>query len=61
MPAILSGTALSFGIARMARALTSREVARDYVLSARLVGARTPRVLLQEVLPNIAPFDAAFG
>ena len=48
------GVALAPGLARMARALTVREAGRDYVLAARLGGTRAPRILLQEVLPNIA-------
>ncbi|MEV6344189.1 ABC transporter permease [Actinoplanes sp. NPDC051851] len=48
------GIALAPGLARLARALAAREAGRDYVLAARLGGTRTPRVLVQEVLPNIA-------
>jgi ABC-type dipeptide/oligopeptide/nickel transport system permease subunit len=48
------GVALAPGLARVARALSAREAARDYVLAARLGGTRTPRILVQEVLPNIA-------
>lgn len=48
------GVALAPGLARLARALAAREAGRDYVLAARLGGTRTPRVLVQEVLPNIA-------
>ncbi|WP_326552262.1 ABC transporter permease [Micromonospora sp. NBC_01813] len=47
------GVALSPGLARLARALTAREAARDYVLAARLGGTRSPRVIVQEILPNI--------
>ena len=28
---------------------------REYVLAARSLGARTPRVLFQEILPNLVP------
>ncbi|MFY1651687.1 ABC transporter permease [Solwaraspora sp. WMMB762] len=48
------GVALSPGLARLARALTAREAARDYVLAARLGGTRSPRIMVQEILPNIA-------
>jgi peptide/nickel transport system permease protein len=48
------GVALAPGIARLARALAARESARDYVLAARMAGARGPHVLLREILPNIA-------
>jgi ABC-type dipeptide/oligopeptide/nickel transport system permease subunit len=48
------GVSLAPGLARLARALAAREAARDYVLAARLGGTRTPRILLQEILPNMA-------
>jgi ABC-type dipeptide/oligopeptide/nickel transport system permease subunit len=48
------GAALAPGLARLARALSAREARRDYILAARLGGTRTPRILVQEVLPNIA-------
>ncbi|WP_432954000.1 ABC transporter permease [Micromonospora haikouensis] len=48
------GISLAPGLARLARALTAREARRDYVLAARLGGTSTPRILVQEVLPNIA-------
>jgi peptide/nickel transport system permease protein len=48
------GVALAPGIARLARALAARENARDYVLAARMAGARPPYVVLREILPNIA-------
>lgn len=48
------GVSLAPGLARLARALAAREATRDYVLAARLGGTRTGRILLQEVLPNIA-------
>jgi ABC-type dipeptide/oligopeptide/nickel transport system permease subunit len=48
------GAALAPGLARLARALSAREASRDYVLAARLGGARTPGILVREVLPNIA-------
>ncbi|MFI6698982.1 ABC transporter permease [Streptomyces sp. NPDC050509] len=48
------GVSLAPGLARLARALTTREAAKDYVVASRLGGTRTPRVLVQEILPNIA-------
>jgi ABC-type dipeptide/oligopeptide/nickel transport system permease subunit len=48
------GVALAPGIARLARALAARESARDYVLAARMAGARPSHVLLREILPNVA-------
>ncbi|MDR7321307.1 ABC transporter permease [Catenuloplanes sp. NPDC020197] len=46
--------ALAPGLARLARALAAREARRDYVLAAKLGGTRGPRILVQEILPNIA-------
>jgi ABC-type dipeptide/oligopeptide/nickel transport system permease subunit len=48
------GVALAPGLARLARALSARESARDYVLAARLGGTRAPRIMVQEILPNMA-------
>ncbi|MFD0305795.1 ABC transporter permease [Streptomyces sp. NPDC127119] len=48
------GVSLAPGLARLARALAARETARDYIVAARLGGTRTPRILAQEILPNIA-------
>jgi len=48
------GISLAPGLARLARALTAREAARDYVLASRLGGSRGPRIMAQEILPNIA-------
>lgn len=48
------GVSLAPGLARLARALTAREAARDYIVACRLSGTRTPRILVRELLPNIA-------
>ncbi|MFI5932254.1 ABC transporter permease [Actinoplanes sp. NPDC051494] len=48
------GASLAPGLARLTRALAGREAGRDYVLAARLGGTRAPRIMVQEVLPNIA-------
>ncbi|GAA2522448.1 ABC transporter permease [Winogradskya humida] len=48
------GVSLAPGLARLTRALAAREAGRDYVLAARLGGTRAPRIMVQEVLPNIA-------
>lgn len=48
------GVTLAPGLARLARVLTAGEASRDYVLAARAGGARTSRILVVEVLPNIA-------
>ncbi|GLY03150.1 MULTISPECIES: ABC transporter permease [Actinoplanes] len=48
------GIALAPGLARLARALATREAGRDYVMAAKLGGTRGPRILVQEMLPNMA-------
>jgi peptide/nickel transport system permease protein len=42
-------------ISRIVRAQTLSLSQREYVLAARSLGAKTPRVLLREILPNIVP------
>jgi ABC-type dipeptide/oligopeptide/nickel transport system permease subunit len=56
VPSLVAGIGVSLapGLARLARALAAREARRDYVLAARLGGTRSPLILAQEVLPNIA-------
>ena len=41
--------------ARVVRAETQGQRALDYVTSARMLGLSPPRILLSEVLPNVAP------
>jgi peptide/nickel transport system permease protein len=48
------GISLAPGLARLARALSARESSRDYVLASRLGGTRGPRIMIQEILPNVA-------
>ncbi|MCU1527011.1 MAG: binding-protein-dependent transport system inner rane component [Frondihabitans sp.] len=45
--------AMAPSFARLTRATTSREAARDYVASADLAGTRAPRIMVVEILPNI--------
>ncbi|MEV5840404.1 ABC transporter permease [Streptomyces sp. NPDC051985] len=47
------GISLAPGLARLARALTAREAAKDYVVACRLGGTGAPRIMVREVLPNI--------
>ncbi|MFG2957474.1 ABC transporter permease [Streptomyces sp. NPDC048291] len=47
------GISLAPGLARLARALTAREAAKDYVVACRLGGTSAPRIMVREVLPNI--------
>jgi peptide/nickel transport system permease protein len=47
--------------ARVARATTLTVAQRDYVLAARVVGARNRRIVVEEILPNVVPPLAAFG
>jgi peptide/nickel transport system permease protein len=42
-------------ISRIVRAQTLSVSQREYVLAARSLGARTPRVLFREILPNVVP------
>jgi peptide/nickel transport system permease protein len=42
-------------ITRIVRAQTLSLSQREYVLAARSLGARTPRILLREILPNVVP------
>jgi len=46
---------------RVARATTLAVVQREYVVAARALGARTSRILLREVMPNVVPPMAAFA
>ncbi|GAB6902758.1 ABC transporter permease [Kineosporia succinea] len=48
------GISLAPGLARLARALSAREAARDYVLASKLGGSQGGRIMLREILPNIA-------
>ncbi len=42
-------------VARIVRAQTMSLTEREYVLASRSLGARTPRVLFMEILPNLVP------
>jgi peptide/nickel transport system permease protein len=42
-------------ISRIVRAQTLSVSQREYVLAARSLGAKTPRVLFREILPNVVP------
>jgi peptide/nickel transport system permease protein len=42
-------------VARIVRAQTLSIAQREYVLAARSLGARTPRILVREVIPNLIP------
>jgi peptide/nickel transport system permease protein len=43
------------------RATSLAYVNRDFVTAARTMGARTPRILLRELLPNVAPAALSYG
>ena len=47
-------------VTRVARAATLALRERDFVTAARALGARPSRILLREILPNVAPTLAAF-
>jgi peptide/nickel transport system permease protein len=42
-------------VARIVRAQTLSLSEREYVLAAKSLGARTPRILIREILPNLVP------
>jgi peptide/nickel transport system permease protein len=43
------------------RATSLAFVNRDFVTAARTMGARTPRILLREIFPNVAPAALSYG
>jgi peptide/nickel transport system permease protein len=47
--------------ARVARATTLAVSQREYVLAARVLGARKRRIMVEEILPNVVPPLAAFA
>jgi peptide/nickel transport system permease protein len=49
------------GFSRIARAATLSAVRREYVTAARAMGMRHHRIILAEVVPNVAPTVLAFG
>lgn len=42
-------------LGRITRANTLSWANREFVLASKTIGARTPRILIREVLPNVAP------
>jgi peptide/nickel transport system permease protein len=52
---IIAGLLLSPTTARMARTAVVVELASDYVVAARATGLKKSRLIMTEVLPNIAP------
>jgi oligopeptide/dipeptide ABC transporter ATP-binding protein len=56
--AVIALTAWAYG-ARVLRAQTLALRNRDYVDSARIVGERTPRIIIFEILPNLLPIVAS--
>ena len=57
----LANVTLAIGVifipafARIARANTLSLRQREFVLAARLIGAKVPRIILREILPNLMP------
>ena len=47
-------------LARIVRAETQSIVQRDFVLSARALGARPSRILVRDILPNVVPTTLAY-
>ena len=48
-------------LARITRGTTLAVAEREYVLAARTLGARQPRIIAKEILPNVVPPMAAFA
>jgi oligopeptide/dipeptide ABC transporter ATP-binding protein len=48
------GIAISFGFARIVSTLALSVGGQDYILAARVLGVRGPRLLLRYILPNIS-------
>lgn len=46
---------------RVVRAATLATASRDYVVAARAMGARTGRIMLRELLPNVLPAAISFA
>lgn len=42
-------------LGRITRANTLTWASREFVMAAKTVGAKTPRIIIREVLPNVAP------
>lgn len=51
---LLTGIALSPGVARVTRGLTKEVAQRDFVRSAELMGIGRARILWSEILPNLS-------
>lgn len=49
------------GTVRLARASTLAVASREFVVASRTLGARTGRIMLREVVPNVAPPLIAYG
>jgi peptide/nickel transport system permease protein len=53
--ALALGIVATPAIARIARASTIAWADRDFVLAARAQGAKAPRIVVREILPNVLP------
>jgi peptide/nickel transport system permease protein len=49
------------GTVRLARASTLAVASREFVTASRTLGARTPRIILGEVVPNVVPALIAYS
>lgn len=49
------------GFSRIARAATIGVAGREYVTAARAMGMRDHRIILREIVPNVAPTVFAYG
>ncbi|HZM78778.1 MAG TPA: ABC transporter permease [Candidatus Limnocylindrales bacterium] len=49
------------GFSRIARAATISTAQREYITAARAMGMRDHRIILREIVPNVAPTVFAYG
>jgi peptide/nickel transport system permease protein len=49
------------GFSRIARAATISTAEREYITAARAMGMRDHRIILREIVPNVAPTVFAYG
>lgn len=58
---LVLGVLVTPAFLRLARAQTIKIANRDYVIAAHTLGAKVPRILVGEILPNVLPSLLAYG
>ncbi|RWY37681.1 ABC transporter permease [Falsigemmobacter intermedius] len=58
---LVLGVLVTPAFLRLARAQTIKIASRDFVVAAHTLGAKVPRILLGEILPNVLPALIAYG